>query len=345
MTHPFGTADAFLAEIPSAGKADIFMPARSSTLVYLIHGITGTPLEMKFLGRRLSRQGWDIYIPTLPGHCSTFRAMIRSNEEAWQRHVIEQLTFLRMHYDRLFVAGLSAGALLALEGSLHVPVDGVGLLSPTLFYDGWNVPWTMRLLPFGIKRIPTALQYLIFHFDGAPYGIKDPALQARIAEAYHPFSQLRAFGRRLSSRFSRKAADGPERSASSEAVGYPVFSLKTLADLDRLYRKVEKKLSSVKTPALILQAREDDFTSPRNAEFIYEAISSPDKKLLLLDDCYHVITVDKQRNSVAEEMSKFVEAHLGAESGRPRGAGALTADPVRESSRLPEPLRRKGRRS
>lgn len=336
MTHPFGTADAFLAEVPGAGKADIFMPATSSTLVYLIHGVTGTPLEMKFLGRRLSRQGWDVYIPTLPGHCSTFREMIRSDEGAWLRQVVAQLAFLRRHYDHLFVAGLSAGALLALEGSLHVPVDGIGLLSPTLFYDGWNVPWTMRLLPFGIKRIPTFLQCLIFHFDGAPYGIKDPALQARVREAYHPFSQLRVRARRLFFRFSRKAPDGPERSASSEAVGYPVFSLKTLADLDRLYRKVEKDLSSVKAPTLILQAREDDFTSPKNAEFIYEAVSSPDKKLVLLDDCYHVITVDRQRNTVAEEMSKFVESHLG--SGQDRSVASL--DRSRGSNR--EPARRKG---
>ncbi|HZR47188.1 MAG TPA: alpha/beta fold hydrolase [Candidatus Manganitrophaceae bacterium] len=338
MTHPFGTADAFLAEIPGAGKADIFMPAKSSTLVYLIHGVTGTPLEMKFLGRRLSRQGWDIYIPTLPGHCSTFREMIRSDEAAWLRQVVAQLAFLRRHYDHLFVAGLSAGALMALEGSLHVPVDGIGLLSPTLFYDGWNVPWTMRLLPFGIKRIPTLLQCLIFHFDGAPYGIKDPALQARIREAYHPFSQLRALARQLLSRLSRKGPEGPERSASAEAVGYPVFSLKTLADLDRLYRKVEKDLSSVKAPTLILQAREDDFTSPKNAEFIYDGISSPDKKLVLLDDCYHVITVDKQRNTVAEEMSKFVESHLGS------GPDRFLAPPDRSRESNREPARRPARR-
>ena len=38
------------------------------------------------------------------------------------------------------MAGLSAGSLLALEASTIVAVDGVGVLSPTFFYDGWNMP-------------------------------------------------------------------------------------------------------------------------------------------------------------------------------------------------------------
>lgn len=332
MTNRFGTAEEFLAQVPGLGRTDIFMPAQSSTLIYLIHGVTGTPLEMKFLGRRLSRLGWNIYIPTLPGHCSTFREMIRSNEDRWLQHILIQLKWAREHYDNLFVAGLSAGALLALEASLHVPLNGIGLLSPTLYYDGWNVPWTMRLLPFGIKRIPTALQYLIFHVDGAPYGIKDPALQARIREAYHPLVQIRTFIRRLTSRFSRNAPGGPERSHSAEAVGYPIFSLKTLADLDRLYRMVENKLSSVSAPALIIQAIEDDFTSPKNAELIYEGIGSLDKKLVLLEDCYHVITVDKQRNTVAEEMSKFIESHLQERADRNFSSLETSQELARQSS-------------
>ena len=148
-----------IACMPESRGSDIFIPANSSTLVYLIHGITGTPLEMKYFARRLSEKGWDLYLPTLPGHCATFREMVRSDEDAWTAHILAQLQFARLHYQRLFVAGLSAGALLALEASITIPVEGIGVLSPTLFYDGWNAPWTLKLLPFGIRWIPTFLQY------------------------------------------------------------------------------------------------------------------------------------------------------------------------------------------
>ncbi|HUK55765.1 MAG TPA: alpha/beta fold hydrolase [Nitrospiria bacterium] len=307
MSHPFETKEAALARMPGARRTDLFMPAQSSTLVYLIHGVTGTPLEMKYLALKLSRQGRDVYLPTLPGHCLGLRDMLRSDEEDWLRHVQMQLAFCREHYQRLIVGGLSAGALFALEASTAIPLDGVVVLSPTFFYDGWNSPWTLSLLPFGIKRLPAFLQYFFFHIDGYPYGIKEPALQSRIREAYHPLYRLRAFLRRFRSETPRL----PQRSNSTEAVGYPIFFLKTLADLDRLYEKVKGNLHRVTAPTLILQSREDDFTGPRNAELVYRTIRSADKRLVLLDDCYHVITIDKQRDLVAEEVSKFIESCVG----------------------------------
>jgi carboxylesterase len=56
---------------------------------------------------------------------------------------------------------------------------------------------------------------------------------------------------------------------------------------------------------LILQAREDDITGPRNGELVYNDIASIQKLLILLDDCYHVITVDKQKKAVADHLIEF----------------------------------------
>ena len=304
--HPFKSTAALLSKMPGASATDIFMPSQSSTLVCLIHGVTGTPMEMKYLGRQLWRQGWDVYLPTCPGHCSTFRELLRSNEEAWLGHVRTQLSYARRHYQNIFAVGLSAGALLALEASISVPLQGIGVLSPTFFYDGWNTPRTQKLLQFGIRWLPSPLHYIFFHFDRFPYGIKNPALQARLREAYHPIARLKQRLRRLLGRSSSK----PERRHSSAAVGYPVFFLKTLADLDRLYARVKRNLHRVTVPTLIIQARDDDFTSPKNSELVYHAISSFDRKLLLLDDCYHVITVDRQRDVVTRELAQFIHSHL-----------------------------------
>jgi carboxylesterase len=304
MTQKFATDAMPRMKIPGAAETDLFMGAESRTLAYLIHGVTGTPAEMKYLGRKLWQSGYDVYLPTLPGHCGKIRDLLRSNENDWVEHVVKQLSFLRKRYTHLFAAGLSAGALMALTASTHVRLDGIGVFSPTFFYDGWNVPRTRTLLHMAIQWFPRPLHYVFFHFDGFPYGIKSPALQARLRAAYGPVNQvLNTFRRRTSS---------PHH--SSKAVGYSVFFLKTLADLDRLYAVVAADLPKIIAPTLILQASEDDFTSVRNSEFVLEQIASAEKRLVLLDDSYHVITVDRQRDVVAQELQKFMAAHTNPKS-------------------------------
>jgi len=299
MTHNLETDTMPPMKIPGAAETDLFMPAKSRTLVYLIHGVTGTPAEMKYVGRKLWQSGYDVYLPTLPGHCAKIRDLLRSNEEDWIEHVIRQLSFLRKRYSHVFAAGLSAGALLALKASIRVRLDGIGVFSPTFFYDGWNVPRTRILLDLAIRWFPWPLHYVFFHFDGFPYGIKNPALQARIGAAYNPMNRLlNAFRKRTS-----------PHHYSSDAIGYPLFFLKTLADLDRLYDVVRADLAKVTAPTLVLQASEDDFTSVRNSEFVLSRITSADKKLVLLDDSYHVITVDRQRDRVAQELQDFIATH------------------------------------
>jgi carboxylesterase len=299
MTLNFETDAKLPMKVPGAAETDLFMPAKSRTLAYLIHGVTGTPAEMKYVGRKLWQSGYDVYLPTLPGHCAKVRDLLRSNEQDWVEHVVKQLSFLRTRYTHVFAAGLSAGALLALKASTRVRLDGIGVFSPTFFYDGWNVPRTRILLDLAIRWFPRPLHYVFFHFDGFPYGIKHPALQARLRAAYNPMNRLlNPFRKRPSS-----------RRYSSEAVGYPVFFLKTLADLDRLYAAVATDLPKIIAPTLVLQASEDDFTSVRNSEFVLGRIASAEKKLVLLDDSYHVITVDRQRDVVAHELQKFIAAH------------------------------------
>ena len=64
-------------------------------------------------------------------------------------------------------------------------------------------------------------------------------------------------------------------------------------------------MGEVTAPTVILQAREDDMTSPRNAYLVHDEIASKEKRLVLLDDCYHVITVDKQQDAVARHLIEF----------------------------------------
>lgn len=147
----------------------------SDVLVYLIHGVTGAPIEMHYVAKGLARHSWDVYATTLPGHCTRIKHLVRTSEQDWREHVQRQLAFARERYASVFVAGLSAGALLALEAATVVAVDGVGVLSPTFVYDGWNTPWSNAILPYAMKLVPLPLQHLLFHIDGPPMALKRPS--------------------------------------------------------------------------------------------------------------------------------------------------------------------------
>ncbi len=285
-------------------QTDLAFHRDSNVLVYLIHGITGTPVEMSYLARKLSRKnGWDVYATTLPGHCTRLRDLVQTTEKDWRTHIEKQLLFARDRYEHIYVAGLSAGALLALHVSTVVPVDGVGVMSPTFFYDGWNTPWSHAVLPLAMKVVPLPLQRFLFHIDGPPFGIKDEMLQASVRKSYRLTTILGEWIAEWKAlRGGRVTAPRPVTATSK---GYPLFPLRTLTEIHRLIGRVRTRLRDVTAPTVILQAREDDMTSPRNASVVYDEIAATSKKVVLLDDCYHVITVDKKRDTVMEELSTF----------------------------------------
>ncbi len=287
-------------------ETDLSFSQDSNVLVYLIHGVTGTPVEMSYVARKLSRKnGWDVYVTTLPGHCTRLKDLASTTEQDWRTHVQRQLYFARERYEYVFVAGLSAGALLALDASTLVRMDGVGVLSPTFVYDGWNTPWSHAILPLAMKLVPLPLQRFVFHLDGPPFGIKDELLQASVRRSYSPMVILREWIAEWWAR--RQAKPGSVVPYAAASKGYPIFPLRTLTEIDRLITRVQARLHEVTAPTVILQAREDDMTSPRNAALVYHGVSSKEKELVLLDDCYHVITVDKKREAVVENMTTFFQ--------------------------------------
>lgn len=292
---------------------DFALYTGSKSLIYLIHGVTGTPAEMHYMAKSLARHAWDVYVPTLPGHCTRLRDLVRTSEQDWRAHVQMQLAYAREHYDSVFVAGLSAGALLALEASTTVDVDGIGVLSPTFTFDGWNTPWSHAILPLAMKLVPLSLQHLLFHIDGPPYGIKDPVLRARIGAAYHPMAILRDWRKDRAAR-AEAAKKQSAHLPSAASNGYPIFPLRTLTEIDRLIRHVSSRLHKVTAPTIVLQAREDDMTSPRNAHLVHESISSQGKQIVLLDDCYHVITVDQQKQAVVRHLHNFFSLYRGCDA-------------------------------
>jgi len=257
--------------------------------VLLIHGLTGTPMEMKLLGKGLNRAGFTVHGMQLAGHCGDVDDLLATGWHDWYASVEKAADELRSKVDHLFVGGLSMGALLALKLAAERPeqVCGVGVYGATFRYDGWSIPAVARLsflLPLfkklGIGRNRSFM-------EAPPYGIRDERLRAQVSTAM--------------------------LGGDSAAAGLPGNPWYSLAEMYELAADVRQRLSQVTAPCLVAHASEDDVASVKNAELVMREVSAP-VELLLLNDSYHMITIDKERRTLIERSAAFFEAIAAGET-------------------------------
>jgi len=273
------------AEQCSSGNG-FSLKGTSDATVILIHGMTGTPNEMRFIANFLNKKGYSVICPNLAYHGEPIEIL---KDARWQDFYNSVRNVMFEHKSAggkgpLFVSGLSMGALLALliADEFSSDVAGVSCLAPTLFYDGWNTPNTKFLLPFVYK---TFLRYMFYFKEEPPYGIKNEAMQQRIHRYYS------------------KASLNDMQDVGQ--YGYPYFPVALLYQLQLLVKHLTRRLPNIKVPVQLIQAKDDDMASVRNSKFIYDRIGSEIKEIVLLYNSYHVITADQERYIVAEKAEKF----------------------------------------
>jgi carboxylesterase len=131
------------------------LPGSGPAAALCLHGLTGTPYEVRPLGEALSRAGIRSVGPALPGHNATPRELAELRYEAWLEAAREQLGELRQRHDTVFVVGLSMGGLLTLALASEGPLPGAVVVGTPLRLRrriAWLVPLLRHLVPFPRKR-------------------------------------------------------------------------------------------------------------------------------------------------------------------------------------------------
>ncbi|HEX9090939.1 MAG TPA: alpha/beta fold hydrolase, partial [Anaerolineales bacterium] len=104
----------------------------------LIHGFTGAPKEMRWMGEYLSGRGYSVLGVRLAGHATDPKDMQRMKWQDWLESVEDGYCLLKGMADKVFVMGLSMGGILSLLFAAHQPVAGVVVMSVP--YDLPNDP-------------------------------------------------------------------------------------------------------------------------------------------------------------------------------------------------------------
>ena len=268
-----------IAEQPD--RYETFYQGNTGHAVVLLPGLCGSELEMGAIPRLLKQSNHTYTIPRIKGY-SAHTGLTGYQE--WIDSVDQFVTDLSQTHDSISIAGLSMGATLALAvAEQNSKVHSLVILSPVFLFDGWSVPWYYPFL---------ALLYKIgirnWHFkEREPFGVKNVELRRHIQKAV-------------------MANSVSELGAAHLPAVHLYQSLE-------LVKATKKELSSITADTLIIHAVDDETASPKNPEIIIDRISSETCRMIWLGNSSHMITVDNEREVVANEVNNFINQTIEKE--------------------------------
>jgi carboxylesterase len=235
--------------------------------VLLLHGLTGTPYDLRFIAEVLRDEGYAVRVPRLAGHesvdtleCSTWREWYASAERA--------LDELASASARVIVLGFSLGGLLALRlAALRGrQLRGVIVMSVPLAFEGWQVAAIEGLAR--LRRV-RALRKLVGVWP------KKHGPDIRIVRELEKSPSLRA------------------------------FPFPTLAQLVDLQREVAPLLYSIHTPLLLIHGKYDHTAPIRHSRTVAQRVASNRVEVVIVPGSFHLLGLDVDRDVVAQNVVGF----------------------------------------
>jgi len=246
----------------------------------LSHGLLSTPREFGLIAGRLRARGITHRALEIPGYTLARRG---SRRTPWREWVESAETCIGAAADRdhpVMLGGLCTGGLISAAIALQRRrrVDGLVLISPTLAYDGWGLPRGHFLRHLGYWL---GVDRFIRIREREPYGIKNPVVRKWIARAM--------------------------RERASSAAGPAALPLWALGESERLTEYVCRRVGELDCPTMVIHARDDEITQLTAVRVFFDALNVPEKRLVVLENSYHIATMDNDHGQVAEELAAFVQ--------------------------------------
>lgn len=247
----------------------------------LIHGLAGSPVEMKVVKKELEKAGYTVDLPVLPGHGTCFSDLKKLPWTAFTDFVEERFERLREKHETVSVSGLCLGAVLSLYLGIRFGkrVAAVAPVSTTLYYDGWNLPWAGKFMKFWRY---TPFYYFYNLEEKYPYGLKDDRLRARLVSKMSPDS----------------------------GTYYSKIPFRSFWQMHLLNDYVREHLNQVRSPVFAIHPVEDDIASTKSVDLMRGEINPALFSSLLLEDSYHLATIDRERAVVSQSIRRFFDSHI-----------------------------------
>lgn len=251
----------------SNGHAEPFALDGDDVGVLCVHGFTGTPYEMRYLGERLHRAGFTVRGLQLPGHGTSVDELDRTTWHDWSAAVDAEIDALARRCRRVAVVGQSLGGLLALHAAAHRDdLAAIATLATPLALGGLG------------------------------------ALAARWTAPGGPLARVR----RLPKLGGSDVRDRRARAANPAYRAIPTTALASLCDFMRV---VDDELPRVTAPLLVVHGRRDHTAPVASASRIARRAAARPLRTRILEDSFHLVAIDVERDAVAAEVATFFSEH------------------------------------
>jgi len=143
-------------------------PRDAARAVLCLHGLTGTPWEVRSVGEALVARGWRALGPVMAGHDEGPEQLARVSSEQWIERARAALASLQDRHDSVYVVGLSLGGLVTLALAAEQRLPGAAAIGTPLRLAGpvrGVVPWLRHV----VEQVPKR----------AGSDIRDPEARAR----------------------------------------------------------------------------------------------------------------------------------------------------------------------
>jgi carboxylesterase len=235
-----------------------------------LHGITGTPFEVRPLAEAFGRAGFSVEAPCLAGHGATLAALARSTWSDWLASAERALDALqaRVVGRPVAICGFSMGGLLALRLARLHP-DRVAALVVM------GTPLRLRRFQVGAVRAVTRLPIDLGRWSRASIP-KPNGSDISIPEMRHGNPGLQAF---------------------------PIAALAQLFDLMDVVRA---DLPSVHAPTLVVHGRHDHVVPMEDSLELTGSLGAAVIERLWLERSFHVVGLDVDAAQLTDAATKFV---------------------------------------
>lgn len=192
--------------------------------------------------------------------------MPRSRWQDWYAYSVETYKTLAQTYEQVSLIGFSTGCPLGLNLAAEYPVHRLVMLAP---YFRLRSRWYYGL---PLEAYVQTLGRLIPDVPRRGLPIFDPIMQ-------------------------RQAVD---------AAFFQTFNMASVRSAMELIEQVKPKLPTIQNPTLIIQSRLDRVVDPAGASYLYDRLGASEKRLLWLEKSDHIITLDRERETVYQAVGEFM---------------------------------------
>jgi len=246
----------------------------------LIHGFSGSPSEMRWLGERLAKLGWTVHGIRLSGHGTTPEEMAKTCWEDWAKDAEAGVIELRKTCDTVIGIGLSMGGLLTLHLATLGMIDGIIAMNAPMVLADRRTRYIQLVRPFMTfvrkRRIPPALANLAL--------------------------------------IQKSTVSVTETAPTVERFVYERIPVDSLISLNRGIRQVRGKLSEITCPALLMQSRKDFTVNPVSVQIIQKQIQNVNPSIHYWENSGHILTLGREREAVSLKVHEFLLEFKAQES-------------------------------